>query len=389
MATTDSTTAASPGLEAVPPDVKRYQRQKLVASLASLALTLAVLAFMALYGGPRLDRALRPWTGDSPWVRLIVLGFLYAAGMELLNLPLSFYSGFVLEHRYHLSNQTFAGWAWHKVKGYLVAGVIGLPLLLGLYALLWYSGPWWWLWATAGWLAVTLLLGQVMPVVILPLFYKVTRLDDAPLLGRLRRLAEGTGLNVEGVYRLHLSAETRKANAALAGLGRTRRVLLGDTLLEQFTPEEIEVVFAHEVGHHVHRHLPKMIAAGVLLSLAGFWLVDLILRSTAAALGYPAGPLPAFRDPAALPLVLLVLTVFGLALTPLQNAVSRFFERQCDRYALERTRLRDAYRSAFVKLARLNKADPDPHPLVVWLFEDHPPIRQRLALADAVPAPPG
>jgi STE24 endopeptidase len=390
MATTDSNTApaAPDGLEATPPDVKRYERHKLMASVAALLLTLVVLAVMGLFGGPRLDEALRPWTGDSPWVRLIVLGVVYAAGLELLHLPLSFYSGFILEHRHGLSNQTFAGWVWRKVKGYLLGGVIGLPLLLGLYALLWYSGPWWWLWATAGWLAVTLLLGQLLPVVILPLFYKVTRLDDAPLLERLRRLAGGTGLNVEGIYRLHLSAETRKANAALAGLGRTRRVLLGDTLLEQFTPEEIEVVFAHEVGHHVHRHLPKMIVASVFVSLAGFWLVDLVLRHTAAALGYPAAPLPPFQDPAALPLLLLVLTVFGLVLSPLQNAVSRFFERQCDRYALERTRLRDAYRSAFTKLARLNKADPDPHPLVVWLFEDHPPIRQRLALADAVPLPP-
>jgi STE24 endopeptidase len=386
MATTDSTPAAPEGLESTPPEVKRYERDKLVTSVVALLLTLLVLAVMGLYGGPRLDRALRPWTGDSPWIRLIVLGFLYAASLELLHLPLSFYSGFVLEHRYGLSNQTLAGWAWRKVKGYLVGGAIGLPLLLGLYALLWYSGPWWWLWATAGWLAVTLLLGQVMPVAILPLFYKVTPLDDAPLLERLRRLAHGTGLTVQGVYRLHLSAETRKANAALAGLGRTRRVLLGDTLLEQFTPEEIEVVFAHEVGHHVHRHLPKMIVASVFVSMAGFWLADLVLRHTAASLGYPAAPpLAAFQDPAALPLLMLVLTLFGLALSPLQNAVSRFFERQCDRYALERTRLPEAYRSAFTKLARLNKADPDPHPLVVWLFEDHPPIRERLALADAVP----
>ena len=219
-------------------------------------------------------------------------------------------------------------------------------------------------------------------MLILPLFYKVTRLEDPALLERLQRLAEGTGLNVEGIYRLHLSADTRKANAALAGLGRTRRVLLGDTLLDGFTPEEIEVVFAHEVGHHVHRHLPKLVIANVILAAAGLWLVDRILHLAAGPLGYPA-----FNDPAALPLLMLVLSVFGLVLAPLQNAVSRFFERQCDRYALERTGLFQAYRSAFIKLARMNKADPDPHPLTVFFFDDHPPIRQRLALADAV-APP-
>lgn len=368
---------AAADLEPTPPEVKQYQRQKLTAGIASLLLNLLVLGVLALLAGPRVSQALELWTGDSRWLRLIVLALVYAACLELLSLPLDFWSGYILEHRYQLSNQTWPRWLWRKVKGYLVGGPLGLLLLLGLYWLIWHSGPWWWVWAAAAWLGVTLLLGQLMPVLILPLFYKVTRLDDPALLERLRRMASGTGLNFEGIYRLHLSEETRKANAALAGLGRTRRVLLGDTLLDQFTPEEIEVVFAHEVGHHVHRHLPKLVIWSVLLAAAGFWVVDVVLRRSAGALGYAS-----FDDPAALPLLLFVLTLFGLVLSPVQNALSRFFERQCDRYALERTRLPEAYRSAFTKLARVNKADPDPHPLVVWLFEDHPPIRQRLALAD-------
>src|SRR5207249_12314290 len=190
-------------------------------------------------------------------------------GAELLTLPLSFWSSYVLEHRYHLSNQTLAGWIKKQLLAWLVGSVIGVPLLFGLYAVLRNLDPWW-PWAAAGWLLVTLVLGRLAPVVILPLFYKVTPLDDPALRQRLERLAAGTGLTLQGVYRLHLSEETRKANAALAGLGRSRRVLLGDTLLEQFTPEEIEVVFAHEVGHHVHRHLLKSIAVNVLLALVGF-----------------------------------------------------------------------------------------------------------------------
>jgi STE24 endopeptidase len=390
MATTDPAPASRVPieLEATPPEVKRYEQQKLTVSVASLLLRVAVLAVLALVAGPRLDAAVRTWTGDSPWVRVIVLGLGYAVLMELLQLPLAFYAGFILEHRYGLSTQTLPRWAWQRVKAYVLAGVFGLAMLLGLYVLLWYTGPWWWLWATAAFLAMTLVLGRILPVLILPLFYKVTPLDDAALLERLQRLAQGTGLTIEGVYRLDLSSETRKGNAALTGLGRTRRVLLGDTLLDELTPEEIEVVFAHEVGHHVYRHLAKRIAWSVVMAAVGFGLVDLVLRHGAAALGYPTTPLPAYQDPAALPLLLLVLTLFNLVLMPLENAVSRFFERQCDRYALERTRLAAAYRSAFTKLARMNKTDPDPHPLVVWLFDDHPPIRERLALADLV-LPPG
>jgi STE24 endopeptidase len=383
-ASCEPTAAPVLDLESTSAEVKRYQRLKLVAGLGSTALSLLALAIVALVAGPKVDEWVRGWLGENAWLRLSALAFVYALGLEILTLPLDFWSGFILEHRYQLSNQSFGGWVWRQLKGYLVGGPIGLLLLLGLYALLWFTGSWWWLWATAGLLLVTLVLGQLLPVVILPLFYKVTRLDDSELLGRLQRLAEGTGLNVEGIYRLHLSAETRKANAALAGLGRTRRVLLGDTLLEQFTPEEIEVVFAHEVGHHVHHHLPKMVLWNAFLSAAGFWLVDVVLRSAAAPLGY-AG----WEDPGALPLLLLVLTLFGLLLAPLQNALSRFCERQCDRYALKRTGLGTAYRSAFLKLARINKADPDPHPLVVWLFDDHPPIRQRLALAEGLGMVPG
>ena len=375
-------TSSAYELEPPSPEVKRYERLKLCASVASLVVSLALLTIAALVIGPQLNDVLEEEVTENYWLRLAILAFIYAVALELLTLPIDFWSGYVLEHRFQLSNQTLRGWIWKRIKGYLLGGPLGLALLCGLYALLWFSGPWWWLWAAAGWLAVTLVLGQLLPVLILPLFYKVTALDDPSLLARLRGIADGTGLTVEGIYRLHLSAETKKANAALAGLGRTRRVLLSDTLLDSFTPEEIEVVFAHEVGHHVHRHLLKMVAWHVFLAALGFWIVDWILRQSALTLGYPA-----YDDPAALPVLLLVLTLFGLLLSPAQNALSRLFERQCDRYALKRTQMPGAYRSAFIKLARMNKSDPDPHPIVVWLFDDHPPIRQRLAMADTVCSP--
>jgi len=365
-------------LEATPPEVKRYQRQKLTAMMTGSILGLGYLAALGLWLAPGIGKWLDVQLDGNDWLRLIAMAAVVGVGLEALAFPIDFWSGFVLEHRYELSNQSFLGWLWRRLKAYAVGGVLGLLLLLGLYAILRWTGEYWWLWAAGGWLLVSLVLGQLLPVLILPLFYKVTRLDDAALLEKLQRLAAGTGLTVAGIYRLHLSAETRKANAALAGLGRTRRVLLGDTLLDQFTPEEIEVVFAHEVGHHVYRHLPKMVVVSVLLATAGFWLVNLILGLASPHLGY-AG----VADPSALPLLLLVLSLFGLILSPLQNALSRFFETQCDRYALTRTSMPAAYRSAFVKLARINKSDPDPNPLVAWLFYDHPPIRRRLALADS------
>jgi STE24 endopeptidase len=362
-----------------PSDVKHYQRLKHRALFVSLALNLVGLLVAALVVGSAVDRFVRSRVGDDRWLRLAIFGILYAGALELLTLPIDYWSGFMLEHRFELSTQTLCAWWWKQVKGWLVAAPLGLGLLYGLYALLWTTGPWWWLWAAVGWLAVTVVLGQLLPVLILPLFYRVTPLDDPGLLERFWRLSAGTGLTVAGVFRLGLSAETRKANAALAGLGRTRRVLLGDTLLDGFSPEEIEVVFAHELGHHVYRHLLKMIAAEVILAAVTLWLADRALAALAPILGY-ASP----TDPASLPLLLLVLTAFALLIMPAQNAVSRHFERQCDRYALQRTGNVEAYRSAFTKLAAVNKADPNPHPMVVWLFHDHPPISERIALAGPI-----
>jgi STE24 endopeptidase len=216
----------------------------------------------------------------------------------------------------------------------------------------------------------------------LPLFYRIEKLDVPAITDRLARLAQGTGLSIEGVYRMDLSDETVKANAMLAGLGRTRRVLLGDTLLAGFLPEEIEVIFAHEIGHHVFHHIRSMIVAGLVYTTAGFWLCDRLLAWWAARGGAPVDYTRLPVD--TLPLLLLILTVFALLLQPLQNAVSRRFERQCDRYALERTGLKGAYLSAFRKLARLNKDDPNPHWLEVFLFHSHPPVAERLAMAEQV-----
>lgn len=357
------------------PNVKRYQRQKLSAVLGSGATTLICLAFVACFAGPEIDRRLQTWIGTERWLRLLALAVLYGSALEVLSLPFEFWSGFVVEQRHGLGTQALSGWVRKRVKGYLLGGPFGLALLAGLYALLWEAGSWWWFWAAGGWLILTLILGRVVPVVILPLFYRVTPLDDADLLARFRRLTTGTGLRLNGVFRWHLSEETRKANAALIGLGRSRRLLLGDTLLAHFTPDEIEVVFAHELGHHVHRHLPKLLAWSVATTTATFLLTDVLLRPAAKALGYAS-----LEDPAALPLLLLFLGAVALLLTPVEHALSRAFERQCDRFALARTGHMSAYRSVLSKLAQLNQVDPAPHPLVVWLFHDHPPIAERLTL---------
>ncbi len=376
-------------------EARLYGRIDLICDLADKAIDLAYLAVATVF----IARPLDDW----------LLGFIPRAGLRLaaifaivtglhvaVSFPLSLYSGFVLEHRFGLSRQTFGRWLWRYAKRNLLVLAFGLAMFEGLYGIIWWTGPnWWWI-AAVAFFAVSVVLGQLVPVLILPLFYKIERIDAgapqdttvepeqaakaAEIARRMKRLADGTGLSIEGVYRMDLSSETAKANAMLAGLGHTRRVIMGDTLLDGFTPDEIEVVFAHEVGHHVHRHIYKLIAIGVVLSAVGFWTCDFVLRAWA---GIGAGGVVYNQLPvASLPLLMLWLTGFSLLLEPLQNAISRHFERQCDRYALDRTGLRAAYLSAFRKLAQLNKDDPSPNPVAAFLFHSHPPIAERLAMAE-------
>jgi STE24 endopeptidase len=372
----DLTAEQSPAERA---EARRYSHISLACTLADMAIDLVYLALMAFVFARPLDAWLQTFpalAGEQSMLRLLAL-FGIVIGLHILvSVSLSFYSGYVVEHQFGLSTQSVRRWLRNWALSNMLTVLLGAALNAGLFWIIWNTGQYWWLIAAAAFFVVSVVLGQLAPVLIVPLFYKVEKLDNVDLNDRMRRLADGTGLTIEGVYRMGLSADTVKANAMLAGLGRTRRVLMGDTLLEKFTPEEIDVIFAHELGHHVHKHIPKMIATGVLFSLLGFWLIDRILVAWA---GIPdASQAPT----SALPLVMFTFTAYSLLLAPLQNAISRHYERQCDRYALRRTQNAPSYRSAFLKLAKLNKADMEPNPVEVFLLHSHPPIAERLALAE-------
>ena len=359
-------------------EARRYGRVSLALTLADMALDLLYLGLMALVFARPIDAWLAsfaPLDGRQNMLRLLALYGVLIGMHILVSLPLTFYSGFVVEHQFGLSNQALRRWLRNWALSNFLAIALGAALNLGLFWLMWNAGPYWWLITAGAFFAVSVLLGQLAPVLIVPLFYKVEPIDNPELVARLKRLADGTGLTIEGVYRLGLSADTSKANAMLAGLGRTRRVLMGDTLLDKFAPEEIEVIFAHEIGHHVHRHIPKMIGMGLLFSLLGFWVLD------RAVVWWADVGRAAEAPTSSLPLVMFAMAAFMMLLGPLQNAISRHFERQCDRYALARTANAPAYRTAFMKLAQLNKADPDPNRVEVLLLHSHPPIKERLALA--------
>jgi len=215
-------------------------------------------------------------------------------------------------------------------------------------------------------------------VVLLPIFYKFKPLDRPALADRLMTMATRARTDVVGVFEWVLSGHTKKANAALAGMGRTRRILLSDTLLADYSEDEIEVILAHELAHHVHRDLWRGIAVQSVILVAGFFVTDLILRAAAGPL-----ELRGISDPAGLPLLMLAGGAWSFLALPLANAVSRRQERAADRYALTTTRNVDAFVTAMKRLSQQNLAEEYPSAIVRWLFYSHPPIRERIDAARA------
>jgi STE24 endopeptidase len=368
----------------IDPDRQRkargYARIRRRLLLADLAIGSAYALAWLLPGlSGRLRDFLLGYTSNE-W--LVVAGFagIFGAVFFLINLPLSYYSGFILPHRYGQSTQSFRGWAVDQIKGVLVGGVLALVVLEAVYYVLRTFPDQWWLWAGMLLLIFNVVLANLAPVLLFPIFFKFVPLaeEHAGLAQRLIRLAERAGTRVQGVYQFDMSRRTIAANAALTGLGNTRRIILSDTLLENFNDDEVETVLAHELGHHVHRDIPIGILVESLITLGGLYLASLVLEWGVNAFGFTS-----VGDVAALPLFGLVVGAYGLVTMPLGNAFSRWRERRADEYALQATGNGAAYASALTRLANQNLAEVDPEPWVEFLLYSHPALKKRITMAEA------
>ena len=357
---------------------RQYARVRRRLWLVSTILS-ASYAFAWLLTGWAIS--LRAWLmtmSSNPW--FLVAGFIVIFGgiFALLTLPLEYYGGFVLPHRFDLSNQKLRDWIIDQLKGLAVGLPLGLLMLELFYLALRATGDLWWLWAAGGMLAFNVLLSNLAPILIMPIFNKFVPLGDehADLAERLLKLAQKANTKVRGVFKFDMSRRTKSANAALTGIGNTRRIVLGDTLINEFTNDEIETVLAHELGHHVHNDLPLFIALGALTTTIGLYLASLLLNWAIAFFGF-TGP----ADVAALPALGLILGAYGLVTMPLENAISRWRESLADDYALRATGKTEAFASAFTRLANQNLGEVDPEKWVVFLFYSHPPLGERIEKA--------
>jgi STE24 endopeptidase len=362
----------------------RYHRLRRRAQLASLAFVATVLAGLTIAGGGVWLRAgsealVGALPLSEPWARAVVVaaaGAALAIVLEVAALPGACYTGLILDHRYGLSRQSAADWWRDHLKAGLLGVLIAMAVALVVYASMaaWPSS--WWLAAGIGLTALAALLALGAPVVLLPVFYRFRPVPPGPLADRLTALATRAGAPVLGVYEWSLGAKSRTANAALVGLGPTRRILLSDTLLAQYTPDEIEVIIAHELAHHVHGDIWKAVGFEAVQSTVALLAGHVVLTAAGPFFG-----IAGLDDVAGMPLLALVAGGVSAATAPAHLAQSRAHERRADRFALDATSKADAFISAMRRLGDQNLADDHPSRLVEWLFHSHPPLSARIAAA--------
>ena len=369
----------SPAIAADTPEARRYNRIHRWIEFSDFALGLAFLLVLLLSGW---NAVLRDWAYRAAFQNYTLAVFIYVflllLGGKLLSIGLDYY-GLRLERRFQLTTQKTRSWLWDETKGFLVGLLFAGIIAELLYFTIRQSPQHWWIISWAMFMGLFVVLAQIAPLILFPIFYKFEPLENDDLKQRLVRLSESAGTKVRGIYKWHLSEKSRKANAALTGLGATRRIILADTLLDHYSPEEIEAVLAHELGHHVHKHILKSIFVQAGVTLVGFWAANYVLHLSIEQWSM----FDTMSDFSNLPLLVLISTVLSVVLMPAMNAYSRFNERQADRYAFKTIRSVQPFISSMNKLAAQNLAERTPSRWVEWLFHSHPAISRRVAAAEA------
>jgi STE24 endopeptidase len=355
-------------------DAKKYNKIKLIVGVSKgIASFILIFLFVASGYSLILQNYLTEFFSNS---YLLFISFIIVTGTAagIIFFPVNYYTEYYIEHKYNVSNQTFIKWIWENTKTLLVSGVIGIPvLLLFFYSLNKFNLLWWLPFAIILFI-LSVILARIVPVFILPLFYKIIPVESEDLKNRIQALAKDAGIKVENVYKFNLSKNTKKANAAFTGIGKSKRILLGDTLLEGYSADEIETVIAHELGHYKKKHIIKNIIIGTASSFLTLFLIAYLYNLSLPWFGFTS-----IVQIAAIPLLSLWAMIIGLILNPLSNLLSRKFEYEADEYAIKSTNKREAFISTLEKLTDQNLGDREPHPFVEWFFYSHPSIKNRVA----------
>ncbi len=319
-----------------------------------------------------LETAIAAYVSDQPLIVALftLVGF---AAFWLVSLPFDYYKGYVVENRFDLSKESEKKWFVDHLKASTLSGLAILVFVQGIFGFMRVDIAYWWLYLWAATVLVAVFFLYVSPVLIMPLFYKFPKLENEELLSRLTKLAGKAGIKIIGVFEMKAGEKTKKATAALTGIGGTRRMLLSDTFLTNFSDDETESVMGHEIGHHVFGHLWKFTFELSLMVLVMLFITSVVLPPASAIFSFDR-----FYSVATLPLIALIFGLMYFAFTPIMNTLSRRAEGNCDQYELELADKPDAYISSMTKLCDQNLRYATPPAIIEFLFYDHPSGKKRI-----------
>lgn len=351
---------------------KQYNRIKIFVKIINLILSfifLIVLVFTPIC--QIIEKQIYLYT-SSDYVAFVFFVMIIGLTSLLISTPLDFYSSYIVEHRFNLSNQKFTDWLIENLKEHMVSSLIIFPIALTFYYLI-KNYETWWLILTLIVFIFSILLARIAPTLIFPIFYKFKELDNEELKIKLTQLCQKFGISFNGIYSFNLSKTTKKANAGFTGISKSKRIILSDTLIENFTDDEILTVFAHELGHYKKRHIVKNILIGFVSTFLNFYLTAHFYKLLLIKFN--------FKSPyqiSALPLLFLILSVLSIVFIPITNFISRKFEYEADEFAVKSTNDKKSFESALNKLSKINLADENPNPLIEFIFYSHPSIKKRI-----------
>lgn len=351
---------------------KQYNRIKITLQIVNIVLNfliLLILAFSPL--AQYIEQKIYSFTSSDYLAFLIFLIIIGIFG-SIFTMPLDFYSSFIIEHRFKLSNQKFSDWIVEKIKSSFVSALILFPIAIIFYYLIKNYQLWWLILAIIVFI-FSILLARIAPTFIFPIFYKFIPLENETLKNKLTNLCDKFGIRFEGIYTFNMSKTTKKANAGFTGIFKSKRIILSDTLIENFTDDEILTVFAHELGHYKKKHIVKNIIIGLITTFVTFYFANYLYQILLIKMNFISP-----HQISALPLLFFILSVFSILWMPITNFISRKFEYEADEFAVKSTEDKNSFISSLQKLSKINLADESPNPIIEFLFHSHPSIRKRI-----------
>lgn len=351
---------------------KQYNRIKILFEVLNLILSLILLLVLVFTPLAKyVETQVHSVTSND---YLTFLLFLIVIGIFnlIITLPFEFYSSFIIEHKYQLSNQRFHDWILERLKSALVSTLIGLPIALVFFYLI-KNYEYWWLILAIIVFIFSILLVRLAPTLIFPIFYKFTKLENEQLKQKITILCSKFNLRFEGIYSFNLSKNTKKANAGFTGIFKSKRIILSDTLIENFTNDEILTIFAHELGHYKKKHIVKNILIGLITTTLTFYITNQLYLEIIKKYEFTS-----LAQLSAFPILLLILSIISILIMPVSNSVLRKFEYEADEFAVKSTGDKLSFINSLEKLSKINLADKNPHWLIEFIFYSHPSIEKRI-----------